>query len=112
METRRIPLQEETCDDSINPAALAGASREYSGNVRTRQPGITLAQAIRQDLHLNQRYESQPEHHCRQAENFRTQEHPIGYRVVYRYDDKLFVRRMDHHPGTRVRVRVALITMP
>ncbi len=48
------------------------------------------------------------EHRCRVIDEFHEEERVEGYRVTYRYKGKTFVRRMDHDPGRRIRIRVAV----
>lgn len=46
--------------------------------------------------------------HCRNTTHYENDERIVGYRVTYRYRGQTFVTRTDHHPGSRIRVNVAV----
>lgn len=48
------------------------------------------------------------ESRCRLVEEFVLEQQVVGYDVEYRYRDDVFISRLDHHPGDRVKIRVAV----
>jgi uncharacterized protein YcfJ len=48
------------------------------------------------------------EQHCRVVDRFYEEERHAGYRVTYRYQGKEYTRNMAYHPGSTVRVKVAV----
>ena len=45
---------------------------------------------------------------CSNTTRYDNDERIVGYRVTYRYRGQTFVTRTDHHPGSRIRVNVAV----
>jgi len=45
---------------------------------------------------------------CNNITRYDNQERIVGYRVTYRYRGQTFVTRTDQHPGSRIRVNVAV----
>ena len=45
---------------------------------------------------------------CSNITRYDNDERIVGYRVTYRYRGQTFVTRTDHHPGSRIRVNVAV----
>ncbi|MFA0810617.1 glycine zipper 2TM domain-containing protein [Microbulbifer epialgicus] len=48
------------------------------------------------------------ESHCRVVDEFSMRRELVGYDVRYRYNGQIYLTRTDHHPGDRIRVRVAV----
>ncbi len=107
-EARQIPVPDESCSETPYLELAMEEYGRFAGDVRLRIPGITLSEVIRRDIRLRQRMETEEMRPCRSKKVFEREEVLVGYRVEYRYGGERFVRRMQHHPGTRVRVRVAL----
>ncbi len=74
--------------------------------------GALLGASVGRDLYRRHRSVEEPyvttEHRCRVVDEYYEEERIEGYRVTYRYKGKTFVRRMDHDPGRRIRIRVAV----
>lgn len=51
------------------------------------------------------------EQHCQVVDRYYEEERHAGYRVTYRYQGQEYTRNMAHHPGSTVRVRVAVDPM-
>lgn len=49
-------------------------------------------------------YRVEHRRHCRTEIRYETERQLIGYRVKYRYKGDIYVTRMDHHPGKRIRI--------
>ncbi|MDP5209954.1 glycine zipper 2TM domain-containing protein [Microbulbifer sp. 2205BS26-8] len=49
---------------------------------------------------------------CRVVDEFTTRRELVGYDVRYRYNDRSYLTRTDHHPGDSIRVRVAVSPAP
>jgi len=48
------------------------------------------------------------EERCEVYQDYQEQERVIGYRVTYRYNDKVYTTRMDTPPGETIKVRVTV----
>ncbi len=74
--------------------------------------GALLGASVGRDLSRRNRTVEEPyvttEQRCRVVDEYHDEERVEGYRVTYRYKGKIFVRRMDHDPGRRIRIRVAV----
>ncbi len=74
--------------------------------------GALLGASVGRDIYRRHRSTERPyvttEQRCRVVDEYHEEERVEGYRVTYRYKGKTFVRRMDHDPGRRVRIRVAV----
>ncbi len=104
--SRNIPVRTRICkdDESVHPA-----SRMTSNDVRERRPWLSISEAIHEDRRLwREHIASEPL--CRTLERYEQREVVLGYRVEYVYGSELFVTRMDHDPGERLRVRIELQT--
>ena len=51
-------------------------------------------------------YQPARQKHCEVVHDYHQEEHIDGYDVRYVYNGRTFIRRMDHPPGRKVRVRV------
>lgn len=71
--------------------------------------GTLLGGSIGRDVAKNdaRTYKSK-ERHCRVIHESYEEEHITGYRVTYRYHGGIYHTYMDHHPGSRVRVKVSV----
>jgi uncharacterized protein YcfJ len=73
--------------------------------------GTLIGGSIGRDLH---RYRNQPrqvahtEQRCRYIDEVRQEERLDGYEVRYRYKGHVYDTRMDHKPGKRIKLHVAL----
>ncbi|WP_299940842.1 glycine zipper 2TM domain-containing protein [uncultured Microbulbifer sp.] len=52
------------------------------------------------------------ESRCGVVDEFTTRRELVGYDVRYRYNDRAYLTRTDHHPGDRIRVRVVVSPAP
>lgn len=70
--------------------------------------GAIIGGAVGNDMEPG--YREQPRwrerRHCRVSDDYREEEHLVGYRVTYRYHGRLYTSDMDHDPGRFVQVRV------
>lgn len=57
-------------------------------------------------------YERDYEQECRSETNWRNSDEVIGYDVTYRYEGRTYHTTLDHHPGSRLRIRVGRDVMP
>lgn len=69
---------------------LVGASIGHDIGGNNAQPTTTVSQR------------------CKHITRYDSEERIVGYRVTYRYRGQTFVTRTDHHPGSRIRVNVAV----
>ncbi len=105
---------------SYTPLVLGGIVGGVVGNQFSqgkRRDALTVAGAllgasVGRDLYRRHRTVEEPyvttEQRCRVIDQYHEEERVEGYRVTYRYKGKTFVRRMDHDPGRRIRIRVAV----
>ncbi len=105
---------------SFTPLVVGGIVGGVVGNQFSkgkRRDALTVAGAllgatVGRDIYRRHRGTETPyvttEHRCRVIDEYHEQERIEGYRVTYRYKGKTFVRRMDHDPGRRIRIRVAV----
>lgn len=109
-ETVRRPVIEERCD-VVTPARDGARVAAWAGDVRAQAPGISLAEALREDRRL---FLDRPalERDCRRVAVMRDQRKAVAYRVEYRYGGRTFVRRMAEDPGEWVQVRVRMGARP
>ncbi len=108
LQTRQVPVSEEACDYTGAHAREAEHVR-LAGDIRAQAPGLTLGQAIREDMRRHRSISHVARYpDCRLVETFEPQKRVVGYRVRYRYGGELFEQRMRRDPGTWVKVRVAL----
>ena len=108
LETRQVSVSEEACDYT-GVRAREEALVRLAGNIRARDPGLTLGQAIREDMRRHRSISHVARYpDCRLVETVEPQKRVVGYRVRYRYGGELFEQRMRRDPGTWVKVRVAL----
>lgn len=105
-QTLRRPVVEERCD-TIIPRRDHARIAAWSGDVRARAPGISLADALREDRRLFLQ-RPLPEERCRRVTVMREAREPAYYQVEYRYGGRTFVRQMSEHPGEWVKVRVRM----
>ena len=112
METIQVPVRRLDCQ---TPARIRRERQIHSpltSDVRPKHPGLTLADAIRQDrAYQSSSATPHTERNCRWVEAFETSERIVAYRVRFRYGGDTFVRRLDHDPGDRLRIRVELRPM-
>lgn len=97
-ESVAVRIPNETCDaESVRVPPPAG-------DVRRVAPSLSLGMAIRTDAEgLEQRRQA-----CRVEHSVEHRERITGYLVDYRYGGRQYTRRVDHHPGERIRVQVKL----
>lgn len=101
-----MPVKKERCDDSIRAQR---ADEALAGDVRTIQPDTAIGAAITEEIRHRERTTAM--RRCRLVTTYETSDQIVAYRVQYIYGGDIFVRRMDKHPGARVRVRVNLNPM-
>ena len=112
METIQVPVRREDCRP---PTPIRRQRQNHSlprGDVQPDHSGLTLADAIRQDRsHQLTLATPHTDRYCRWVEEFETRERIVAYRVRFRYGRDIFVRRLDHDPGDRLRIKVEVRPM-
>jgi hypothetical protein len=93
--TVAVPVAETLCDE---PDANAVAP---NGDVRSGNPGIGLADAIRRE---SMRQPVKPR--CQVLERVDYREEIVAYQVRYRYAGEDYERRLSYDPGEQLRVRI------
>ncbi len=83
-----------------------GDSGKIVGAVLGSAIGHEVAQRNRGRHGRYQDYRPHWEERCRTVSERYTEEKLDGYRVTYRYHGQSFTTRMDHDPGSRIKVRV------
>ncbi len=104
--SRNVPVQTRICeaDESVHRA-----SKVTRTDVREQRPLLSISEAVQEDRRLwRELTASKPL--CQTLERYEQREVVLGYRVEYVYGSELFVTRMDHDPGERLRVRIELQT--
>ncbi len=119
-EVTRYRRQTSRRSGSYTPLVVGGLVGGVVGNQFSkgkRRDALTVAGAllgasVGRDIYRRHRSVETPyvttEHRCRVIDEYHEEERVEGYRVTYRYKGKTFVRRMDHDPGRRIRIRVAV----
>jgi hypothetical protein len=92
------------CEQGYADTSAKDALHRRAGDVRGQDPGIGLAEALREDLRLYRDVAMIAED-CRPAGTSRPVT-VIGYRVRYEYGGRTYERRMAEDPGEWVDVRV------
>lgn len=103
-----VPVQQQQCRNMRLSAGSHSDLVALAGDVRASAPGITLGNAIRQGRPST----STTSLRCETIQTYETRQRVVAYQVRYRLGDDVFVRRMPHDPGDRVRVRVQLHPQP
>lgn len=98
-----IPVKEERCHGS---GRAQRADEAMAGDVRSAAPGTSIGETISEEMRHRERTVDM--RRCRLVTTYEKRERIVAYRVRYAYDGDVFVRRMNEHPGERVRVRVTL----
>ncbi len=99
---------------AITGAIIGGVVGNQFGRGRGRDlmtaAGAVLGGAIGHDAsrHRYYRHERRLARHCETQDEVAYEERLTGYRVKYRYKGHVFVTRMKHRPGRRLRIEVAL----
>ena len=107
METIQVPVRREDCQTPARTRRELPTRSPPIGDLRPNHSGLTLADAIRQDWTYQLLLATpRTKRECRWIEVFETREHIVAYRVRFRYGKDTFVRRLDHDPGDRLRIRV------
>ncbi len=102
-EVVAVPVKKEHC--SYSKRALR-ADETIAGDVRSAKSGISIAAAIGEEIRHRERVMDM--RHCRLVTTYQKRDRIVAYRVRYAYGGSVFVRRMNDHPGERLRVRVSL----
>jgi uncharacterized protein YcfJ len=81
------------------------------GNGRTAATvaGTVLGGSIGHDIGASRHARPGYETYCRVVDDYTEEERVEGYRVTYVYHGEEYVTRMNHDPGRRLRVRVAVL---
>jgi len=82
------------------------ADAAITGDVRQHSPGISIGEAIAEEIQHRDRTESLRE--CRMATPAAKERRIVAYRVRYRYGGDVYERRMAWPPGDEIPVRVHL----
>lgn len=83
-----------------------------TGNDLLTVGGLILGASIGNDIAGHSRgrgYQAERQRRCEVMHDYHQEERIEGYDVRYVYNGHTFVRRMDHPPGRKVRVRVKVI---
>lgn len=102
-EVVEVPVEKEHCHHSRRAQRTDEA---IAGDVRSAKFGISIGEAIGEDIRHRER--SMDMRRCRLVTIYERRDRIVAYRVRYAYAGDVFVRRMNDHPGERVRVRVSL----
>lgn len=112
METIQVPVRREDCQTPARIRRELQTRSPPTGDVRPNHSGLTLADAIRQDRDYQLSLATPHiDRECRWIEVFEAREKIVAYWVRFRYGKDTFVRRLDHDPGDRLRIRVELRPM-
>ena len=90
----------------IGSAVAGGRAEQRHAESRYRQRDL-YQDDDDYDYRRGRQREFEPEYYCQTTTRTRTVEQVIGYDVTYRYNDRLYHRRMDHDPGATIDVRVS-----
>lgn len=102
-ETRHVPEQAQQCDYE-EAWSDTPVDRALLGDARSSSPGEDIVEALRSESGL--RGSRQREYRCHTVTRTAAREELAGYRVRFRYEDRVYERRMTEKPGDRIRVRV------
>ena len=102
-EAVAVPVKEGRCRVSRRAQR---ADEAMAGDVRSAAPGTSIGEAIGEEMRHRER--TLDMRRCRLVTTYERRDRIVAYRVRYAYDGDVFVRRMNEHPGERVRVRVTL----
>ncbi len=93
---------------AIVGAAVGNRFGRGRGRDLATAAGAVLGGSIGHDVkRRNHRYAyNEPVERCETRHEFHEEEHVVGYRVKYRYGDRIYHSRTSHDPGDRIRVRV------
>ena len=99
---------------AIVGGSLGGFLGHHLGEGRNRRAatiaGAALGAGLGHGLSVQRRtevrYRTEHVRQCELVDDYREVEEIDGYRVSYRYRGRDFTRRMDYHPGARIRVNV------
>lgn len=93
---------------AIIGAAIGNRFGSGRGRDVATAAGAVLGGSIGHDVKRRRhRYTyNEPVERCETRHEFREEEHVVGYRVKYRYGDRIYDTRTGHDPGDRIRVRV------
>ena len=112
METIQVPVRRKDCRPTTPTRRELRSHSPPMGDVQPLRSGLTLADAIRQERSYYFSLETaHTNRECRWIEEFETRERIVAYRVRFRYGQDTFVRRLDHDPGERLRIRVEVRPM-
>lgn len=98
-----VPVKKEHC---YNSRRAKLADEAIAGDVRSGNSSISIGEAIGEEIRHRERTMSM--RRCRLVTAYEQMDRIVAYRVRYAYDGDVFVRRMNEHPGERIRVRVTV----
>jgi uncharacterized protein YcfJ len=102
-EVVSVPVKQERCRQS---SGARRADETMAGDVRSAEFSISIGEAI--DEEIRHRERTADMRRCRLVTSYEKRNRIVAFRVHYAYDGNVFVRRMNDHPGKRLRVRVSL----
>ncbi len=102
-EVVTVPVKRERCLESQRARR---ADETMAGDVRSRKLGKSIGEAI--DEEIRHRERTAHLRRCHLVTTYEKRNRIVAYRVHYAYGGNVFVRRMNDHPGERLRVRVSL----
>ncbi len=92
-------------------AAVGNQFGSGSGRKVGAVAGALLGGSIAHDIKRKHRHYhtyTRPVERCEVRHEYHEEERIVGYRVKYRYNGRIYRTRTDHHPGERIKVRVAV----
>jgi len=120
----RVPRAVETCEDyervervrpqsaggTVLGAIIGGVVGNQVGSGSGRRvatvAGAVAGGAIGREAGTESRVST--ESRCHLGEEYVLEQQVVGYDVEYRYRGEVFMSRLDHNPGDRLRIRVAV----
>lgn len=123
-EDVRVPRPVESCDEyervervrpqsaggTVLGAIIGGVVGNQVGSGSGRRiatvAGAVAGGAIGREAGTDTRVST--ESRCHLGEEYVVEQHVVAYDVEYRYRGEVFMSRLDHNPGDRLRIRVAV----
>ena len=102
-EKRNVPEQVQQCGYEETWSEMP-VDRVILGDARSSAPGEDLVEALRSESGM--RGSTQRQYRCHMATRTTTRNELTGYRVRFRYEGRIYERRMSEKPGDVIRLRV------
>ena len=101
--SRDFPTREQQCGYETAPPTIDPA---LLGDIRAADPGAGLLDALQADASASE--QASEVYRCRTVTTMENRSEPVGYRVRYEYDGRVYERRVVEKPGDSIRVRVRI----